>query len=572
MVNSEETGGLTRTEPSNGKNHKQGSDQSEFKIQIRFPVNSIGSSEPTDRSPSRPDEEQHHIIESSDDRLRRRLLEESLRLIDDCLNQRLFLNGGSHRSEANTDVNQDDEVNGDRTYGEINAMEKITEKEPIRALDQVTTNRSSNFEIQRDDGMVGRIVLLGQGALENCVPPPYRTPTFKEEEDLTRIGRNRKHIVEENEEESIRKRRKVLKLIKPWKTFTKLPNDELRVTITNENRRRDHTRNENDGEIDELIEEEEYDLLNYSKQELMMFKQPDSNQRGFWLIPIWKYPIDRSDFYWNFANRISLPTWTIRRPNFHDRHSTGKDEQQDIGKESIKERVNECGIETVKAIEWNPIRLIAIWKLLCTICEKQKLGRVMAHAIVSKHDDSSIFKEQEQDSEEDGLCSDDNFDDGEDKFGDHIRVWTSLGNSMILRRFLSDINLRSVLSNYKSDNAKRHKSYKDHKIKDMVNDDNNNNKSINNNSNGIDTENNKRNTNKKRTKTDTFSHHSNQEDCLTSNQAFTANGKDESFYRFEKAYLDELNEGSDEEELNFKWMKGCKFMWFDQCGFPRGYS
>ncbi|CAH7686699.1 hypothetical protein PPACK8108_LOCUS21385 [Phakopsora pachyrhizi] len=80
------------------------------------------------------DEEQHYLSESSEERLRQ-LLEVSLRLIDKGLSQKL-LNSGFHQYKATTDLNQDDEVNNNRTDKELNAIENSIYEEPISATNR----------------------------------------------------------------------------------------------------------------------------------------------------------------------------------------------------------------------------------------------------------------------------------------------------------------------------------------------------------------------------------------------------------------------------------------------------
>ncbi|KAG0150441.1 hypothetical protein CROQUDRAFT_87940 [Cronartium quercuum f. sp. fusiforme G11] len=103
---------------------------------------------------------------------------------------------------------------------------------------------------------------LGEGALENCIPPPYKTPRRVQQHD---DNNTRKSIITKIK-------------IKPWNKFTPIIS-------------KNQTKND------------QYDLLN-----LNLFKS--INRKGFWLIPVYFKTKNQNEFYeFLKENSISLPYW-----------------------------------------------------------------------------------------------------------------------------------------------------------------------------------------------------------------------------------------------------------------------
>jgi hypothetical protein len=128
---------------------------------------------------------------------------------------------------------------------------------------------------------------------------------------------------------SIRDQRARLRIIKPWHRFTSLS----------------------------TAPDPTYDLKRLSDAAL-----PDSQRRGFWLIPVWKASVTSSDYYGRFGHLISLPTWS--HPSLSP--ATTSEIQS---------------YSTPAPIIWNPTRLSLLWKVICIICEKRRLGDVSATAV-----------------------------------------------------------------------------------------------------------------------------------------------------------------------------------------------
>ncbi|KAH9465081.1 hypothetical protein MJO28_001251 [Puccinia striiformis f. sp. tritici] len=230
---------------------------------------------------------------------------------------------------------------------------------------------------------------LGEDALENCIPPPYCSPSLSGSESLL-SGGDRSNCSSIGLLDSQRAR---LKSLKPWHSFTPLTTGP----------------------------DPAYDLKLFSAS-----SSPDSQRRGFWLIPVWKSNVTKNDYYGRFGHLVSLPTWSDPRLSPPLKPPSTTAEAQNV--------------QMLTTITWNPIRLSLFWKVICIICEKRKLGDVSATALATSHT-KDILPYIKSISATGILVS----PEPEDVYGDHIRIWSNLQTSLILRRVISDITIKSAI-------------------------------------------------------------------------------------------------------------------------------
>ncbi|KAA1087809.1 hypothetical protein PGTUg99_009134 [Puccinia graminis f. sp. tritici] len=252
---------------------------------------------------------------------------------------------------------------------------------------------SSNSDLAPLEGvqLTAPIDSLGEDALEYCIPPPYRSPSLSASEALL-IG-HRTEGSTGSKKASIHSHRTRLRSLKPWHSFTSLAQPDPT-----------------------------YDLKLLSAS-----SSPDSQRRGFWLIPVWKSCVTRYDYYGRFGDLISLPTWSdpkLSPPLINPSSSTLHAQEHRIS----------------SPIVWNPIRLSLFWKVICIICEKRKLGDVSATAMATSHTKDILPYSKPIPSDANPALPEPG-----DVFGDHIRIWSNLQTSLIIRRVISDITIRSAI-------------------------------------------------------------------------------------------------------------------------------
>ncbi|KAH9815864.1 hypothetical protein DFH28DRAFT_1082123 [Melampsora americana] len=107
---------------------------------------------------------------------------------------------------------------------------------------------------------------LGEGALEYCIPPPYRTPQRALDDD------DEKQLLLKHSNPSS-------PTMKPWSNYQPLPCTDQAFS---------------------------YDLRS-------TFPISHSHSRGFWLIPVWKTDFKSTDLYSIYHPLISLPYWSDLR-------------------------------------------------------------------------------------------------------------------------------------------------------------------------------------------------------------------------------------------------------------------
>ncbi|WAQ85378.1 hypothetical protein PtA15_6A6 [Puccinia triticina] len=244
---------------------------------------------------------------------------------------------------------------------------------------------------RREDELAAPFDTLGQDALEFCIPPPYRSPSITASETL--LAGDRADGSTGLHRPSIRSQRTRLRSLKPWHSFTSL------------------------AKLDPT-----YDL-----KLLSATSSPDSQRRGFWLIPVWKSSVTRSDYYGRFGDVISLPTWADPKL------------LRSVKPTSSTPGTTQDG-RTPTPIVWNPIRLSLFWKVICIICEKRKLGDVSATAMATSQTKDMLPYTKPIPTNSKSISP-----EPEDVFGDHIRIWSNLQTSLIVRRVISDITIRSSI-------------------------------------------------------------------------------------------------------------------------------
>ncbi|EGG03598.1 uncharacterized protein MELLADRAFT_109110 [Melampsora larici-populina 98AG31] len=111
---------------------------------------------------------------------------------------------------------------------------------------------------------------LGEGALEHCISPPYRTPIRNLDDDYDHSPSNLLNHSQSS--------------IPPWPKYQPLPCTDQSIP---------------------------YDLKSLSSSY--------SLSRGFWFIPVHKHESNSLDFYSIYHRQISLPYWTDHRISSSDR-------------------------------------------------------------------------------------------------------------------------------------------------------------------------------------------------------------------------------------------------------------
>lgn len=229
-------------------------------------------------------------------------------------------------------------------------------------------------------------VRLGEDAIEYCIPPPHRSPTSSI--SLDHLHHQPGHRSSSNDHR--------LKNLKRWKTFHPLPIDHHPI------------------QLNPFISP--YDLKSLSISPL------DSHRRGFWLIPVWKDHISSNDFYARFGHLISLPTWIDP-------------------KLSPSDSIQSSDRLPSTPIVWNPYRLALFWTVITIICEKHRLGDITAIACSSSHSKHTSPSNHPQ-----SVTHPPSFDrESQDIFGDHLRIWSDLRTSLIVRRVISDVSIKTAL-------------------------------------------------------------------------------------------------------------------------------
>jgi len=263
-------------------------------------------------------------------------------------------------------------------------------------LPQLSASLATSHHQHLDQDVDPVTTSLGEDALEHCIPPPYHSPAVSVSNGW--LMGDRSGCSTDSHKPSILDQQARLRFLKPWHHFTSL------CTTT------DPT----------------YDL-----KRLSTGLSPDSQRRGFWLIPVWKSTVTRSDYYGRFGHLISLPRWSD--PTL----------SQSINPPSTTPELQKSQIPT--PIIWNPIRLSLFWNVICIICEKRKLGNVSAMAVATSHTKDILpYTQPISGNKNPGPL------EPESVVGDHLRIWSSLQASLIVRRVISDITIKSAIQAHDS--------------------------------------------------------------------------------------------------------------------------
>ncbi|PLW19336.1 hypothetical protein PCANC_04554 [Puccinia coronata f. sp. avenae] len=299
----------------------------------------------------------------------------------------------SHSAEKAGDPPIAEEELGSRSVGLINSYLSHSDDRAVTLVLNLSADHQSASRDQEcadvpdplDWG--APVDSLGEDALEHCIPPPYRSPVISTAASV--LTADQSHTSSTGlHKNSIRDQRARLRIIKPWHRFTSLS----------------------------TAPDPTYDLKRMSDAAL-----PDSQRRGFWLIPVWKASVTSSDYYGRFGHLISLPTWS----------------HPSLSPPTTSEIQN---YSTPAPIIWNPTRLSLLWKVICIICEKRRLGDVSATAVASSHVKDILPYTQPIPANSDQVSL-----EPEDAIGDHLRIWSSLQTSLVIRRVISDITIKSAI-------------------------------------------------------------------------------------------------------------------------------